>query len=73
MAIVPWNEHLSVVRRWVPRTNTNCAKACGYMAGHVIFEIFGLQQLVLEEIISVKGVRREKGFGVKRVNAYDAN
>jgi hypothetical protein len=55
------------------RIATNCAKACSYMTGHVVFEIFGLQQLMLEEIISVKGVRREGGSRVKMTSAYDAN
>lgn len=53
--------------------DTNCAKACGYMTGHVIIEIFGLQQLVLKEIVTVKRFRREKELGVKRTNAHDAN
>jgi hypothetical protein len=55
------------------RKVTNCAKTCGNMASHVIFEVSGLQQLALEEVVPGKGVRYGRGRRVKRTGAYDAN
>lgn len=43
------------------------------MASHIIFEVSGLQQLALEEIIPGKGVRWGRGQWVKRTGAHDAN
>ena len=43
------------------------------MTGHVVVEIWRLQQFMLKEVISVGGMRRERGRRVKRNNTYDAN
>ena len=37
------------------------------MASHVVFKIWRLQQLALEEVISVDGVKQERNKGVKNV------
>lgn len=61
MATVPWDEHLSTLYAQTTRKVTDCAKACSDMASHVVVEVWRLQQLALEEVVSVEGIRQGGG------------